>query len=452
MKFFRQEAAATLRLAGPLIAAQLAQISTTFIDTVMAGNLSPKDLASVAVGASIWWAIIFACMGFLFSVNPTVAQLFGAGKHREIGHVVRQGLWLALAVSIPAFFLVRNCRPLLEWLNVSPELIPTTLGFLNAIAFAAPATCGYQALRGFTEGISKTKPVMYASMIALCGNIAGNYIFMYGKLGMPRMGAVGCGVASAIVMWLMFGFMALYIKLNRAYEPFQAFARFEPPDWPQCRALFRLGTPIAISMFMEASLFSTAALLIGAMGTVAVAGHQIALNVASVTFMIPLGLAMAISVRVGQAMGRGDPDAARRAGFTGIALAATFMALSAICIFLFPELIAGLYTNDPAVKNMAVSLLFMAAIFQISDGLQVSGSGALRGLKDTKVPMVITVVAYWVIGMPLGYTLGVTLEGGPRAMWIGFIFGLTAAAVLLNSRFHFATKRLQRLSVKSDAD
>jgi MATE family multidrug resistance protein len=294
--------------------------------------------------------------------------------------------------------------------------------------------------------------MMYASMIALCGNIAGNYIFMYGKLGMPRMGAVGCGVASAIVMWLMFGFMALYIKLNRAYEPFQAFARFEPPDWPQCRALFRLGTPIAISMFMEASLFSTAALLIGAMGTVAVAGHQIALNVASVTFMIPLGLAMAISVRVGQAMGRGDPDAARRAGFTGIALAATFMALSAICIFLFPELIAGLYTNDPAVKNMAVSLLFMAAIFQISDGLQVSGSGALRGLKDTKVPMVITVVAYWVIGMPLGYTLGVTLEGGPRAMWIGFIFGLTAAAVLLNSRFHFATKRLQRLSVKSDAD
>ena len=452
MKSFHQEAAATVRLAAPLIAAQLAQVSTTLIDTVMAGNLSPQDLAAVALGASIWWAIVFCCTGLLLSINPTVAYLYGAGDYSRIGHVVRQGLWLATMVSIPAFLLVRSSGPLLEWLNVDPELVPITLGFLNAISFGAPALCIYQALRGFSEGISLTRPVMYASLLAVGGNAAGNYVFMYGKFGMPQLGAVGCGVASAITMWLMLVFLAIYIRLHRAYAPFRVFSRFEVPEWPQLRALLKLGTPIAVSMFMEASLFSTAALLIGAMGTIAVAGHQIALNVASVTFMIPLGLAMAITARVGQAMGRGDAAGARRSGFVGIALAAVFMSFSALCIFLFPEVIAGFYTNDPAVKAIAVQLLFMAAIFQISDGLQVAGSGALRGLKDTKLPMIITVVAYWVIGMPLGYTLGVTYGGGPRAMWIGFIFGLTTAAVLLNSRYYFTTKRLQKQTVTSGAD
>jgi MATE family multidrug resistance protein len=281
---------------------------------------------------------------------------------------------------------------------------------------------------------------MYASLLAVVANVAGNYVLMYGKLGLPALGAVGCGVATAIVMWLMLGFMAFYIRSHREYERFQPFSKFELPAWPEVRGLVRLGAPIAVSMFMEASLFSTAALVLGSMGAVAVAGHQIALNVASVTFMIPLGLAMAITARVGQAMGRGDAASARYTGFVGIILAGMFMALSAVCIFLFPGSIATLYTRDSSVHDMAVQLLFAAAIFQISDGLQVSSSGALRGLKDTKTPMLITVIAYWLIGFPLGYTLAVRLNGGPQAMWIGFIFGLTTAAVLLSSRFHFATR------------
>ncbi|MBI2149805.1 MAG: MATE family efflux transporter, partial [Acidobacteria bacterium] len=307
-----------------------------------------------------------------------------------------------------------------------------------------------QALRNFSEGVAITKPVMFASVLALGGNIAGNYIFMYGKLGMPRLGATGCGVASAIVMWGMALFMAAYILWTPYYRRFGAFRHFDWPRWGEVAALVRLGAPIGVSMFMEASLFGAVALLMGSLGTTEVAGHQIALNFAAMTWTVPLGLSLAITVRVGQAIGRGEPDAARLAGFAGIWLAALFMTCSALAMFSIPRWIAGIYTGDPAVKNMAVSLLFMAAIFQIFDGLQVAGAGALRGLKDTKVPMVLTSFAYWGIGMPLGYVLGITLNGGPRALWIGFICGLGAAAVALNLRFHLVTRRLVHAASTTD--
>jgi MATE family multidrug resistance protein len=319
-------------------------------------------------------------------------------------------------------------------------LIPTTTGFLRAISWGIPGICIYQALRSYSEGTSMTRPVMYTSITGLVANIIGDYIFMYGKLGFPRLGAVGCGVASAIVMWMNAGMMSLYILTHRHYKPDGALSRFEGPHWPEINALARLGIPMSLGLFMEASLFGAVALLMGTLGTTVVAGHQIALNVASITFMIPLGIGMAITVRVGQAMGRDDMNGARVAGFVGISLAGTFMALAGICILLFPESIAGIYTQDPAVRRMAVALLFMAAIFQVSDGLQVSGLGALRGMKDTKVPMYITVIAYWIVGMPLGYTLGITLNGGARAMWVGIICGLTAAAILLNTRFYLITR------------
>jgi len=437
---FRTEAAATLHLGMPLIAAQLAQVSMGFVDAVMAGRLSPQDLAAVAVGANLFWPIALAFMGLLMAISPTVAHHFGAGRRHAIGHTVRQGLWMAAAVGVCGLIAVRSSPLLLSLAGISTELIPTTTGFLQAISWGIPGLCIYQALRSYSEGTSMTRPVMYTSITGLVANIIGDYIFMYGKLGLPRLGAVGCGVASAIVMWMNAGMMSLYILTHRHYKPDGALSRFESPHWPEISALARLGIPMSLGLFMEASLFGAVALLMGTLGTTVVAGHQIALNVASITFMIPLGIGMAITVRVGQAMGRHDINDARVAGFVGISLAGTFMAVAGICILLFPEFIAGIYTQDPAVRQMAVTLLFMAAIFQVSDGLQVSSLGALRGLKDTKVPMYITVIAYWIVGMPLGYTLGITLNGGARAMWVGIICGLTAAAVLLNTRFYLITR------------
>lgn len=441
----RKEALATLKLGGPLIAAQLAQISISFVDTVMAGRLSSRDLAAVAVGSSVWFTVIIIAIGLLVSVSPSVAQLFGARRYRDIGHCFRQGLWLSQAVALLSFIALRNSEPVLHFVGISPEITPITMGYLRAISCGVPAFCAYQVLRSFSEGVSRTKPVMYASLIALGGNIAGNYIFMYGKIGMPRLGAVGCGVASAIVMWMMAGYMIVYIFLHEIYRPFETFSHFELPRWHEIARLMKLGSPIAVSLFMEASLFGVVALLMGSIGTIAVAGHQVAINVAALTWTVPLGISMATTVRVGQAIGRDEPHAARFSGFVGIALAVAFMTGSAIVLFIAPGLIAGIYTNDEAVKEMAVTLLFVAAIFQIFDGLQVAGAGALRGLKDTKIPAILTSFAYWIIGFPLAYLLGITWGGGPRALWIGFICGLGVAAILLNTRFHLVTQRMIRM-------
>ena len=439
-----REALALLALGGPIIAAQLAQVSMSFVDTVMAGRLGAQDLAAVAVGVSLWMPIFVFGMGMLMSVSPTVAHSYGAGRHGEIGEQVRQGLWLSLAVGLASLAAVRSCSPLLRWLEIDPAIVPTTIGFLDAISWGLPALSAFTVLRGFSEAVSKTRPVLAISVVGLLANIVGNYIFIYGKLGMPRLGAIGCGVASALVMWVMPASLAIWILCDRYYRPFGLFSRWSLPDWRQLLVLAKLGSPIGVCLFMEGSMFATVSLLMGRLGTNMVAGHQIALNVASVTFMVPLGISIAITVRVGQAMGRGQVRDARRSGLVGACLAVGFMSLTALTMATSPHWIAGIYTQDEAVHAVAVELLLMAAIFQIFDGLQVAGAAALRGLKDTAIPMGITLVAYWGLGLPLGYSLGIVQNRGPQALWIGLIAGLMMAAVLLLLRFVLLTRRLSR--------
>jgi MATE family multidrug resistance protein len=432
-------------LGGPIIAAQLAQVSMGCVDTVMAGRLSAADLAAVAVGASLWMPICVLGIGIMVSVSPTVAQSYGAGNIDAIGGHVRQGLWLSQLVGIVAFFAVRACIPILSWLEIDPAIVPTASRFLDAISWGVPAIGAFTALRGFSEAVSRPRPVMAISLLGLAANIAGNFIFMYGLLGMPRLGAVGCGVASAIVMWLMPASLALWIVCDPYYRRFAPLSRWEWPDWGQIVDLFKLGSPIGICLFMEGSMFSTVSLLMGRLGAEIVAGHQIALNVASVTFMVPLGIANAITVRVGQAIGAGSIPDARRSGFVGAGLALAFMTVTAATIMTFPHGIATLYTQDTRVHAVAVQLLAMAALFQVFDGLQVAGAGALRGAKDTAIPMGITILAYWGLGLPLGYWLGIEQNRGPQALWIGLTAGLVAAALMLNGRFWLLTRRLQRM-------
>lgn len=437
----RREAVALLTLGGPVIGAQLAQMSLHFVDTVMAGQLSAQDLAAVAVGGNLWMPIFVFGMGLLMSVSPTVAHCFGAGQTVEIGGHVRQGLWLSLAVAAWTFVLMRNAHPLLEWMQVDEQIIPTAIGFLRAVSWGLPAACAYTVLRGFSDAVSRTRPVLLISLLGLPANIAGNYVFMYGHLGMPRMGAVGCGVSTALVLWLELACLAAWIALTPYYRRFSVFAHWEGPQRRELWTLARLGAPIGASLFMEGSLFGAVALLLGRFGPKVVSGNQIALNVASITFMVPLGIAIAVTIRVGQALGAGDVRAARLSGTVGSGLAVSFMTLAAIVIAVFPLRIAAIYTTDREVQSVAASLLVMAAIFQVFDGLQVAGAGALRGLKDTAVPMAITFVAYWGVGLPLGYTLGIAQQRGVQAMWIGLIAGLLAAAVLLNLRFQLVMRR-----------
>jgi MATE family multidrug resistance protein len=438
------EALAILALGGPLVAHNLANMGMQFADTVMAGRLAPRDLAAVAVGANIWVALIVLVLGILMALSPTVAHLYGAGRRSEIGHYTRQGFWLSQLLAWSGFAFIRHLAPLMHRLGVDPAVVPLTDAYLDAISWGLPAMSAYLVLRFTSEGVSHTRPMLFISSAGMLLNILANWVLMYGHWGFPRLGAAGCGYASAFVMWFMAGLFAWYVAWRKYYRAYGIFERFELPHPGTQLEILRLGVPIGVSVFMEASLFSATGLLMATLGADVVAGHQIAVNWGAMMFMVPMGLAMAISVRVGQALGRGDPAGARFSSWVGVVMCGGFMLVSAAVMLSVPGLIASLYTHNPAVHGMAVSLLGMAAIFQLSDGLQVSAAGALRGYKDTRVPMLITIVAYWLVGFPLAWWLGVQAGLGPRAVWSGLIGGLTCAAVLLGVRLARTTRRAAR--------
>lgn len=436
----RTEALRTLRIGIPVIIAQLLQMSMNFVDTVMAGNLSAHDLAAIAVGGAIYIPFMMMAAGVLMALTPIIAQLFGARDLREIGTHVRQGLWLSQMLALPIFFAVRNLGIVMEALQVTPDLIPLALGYLDAISWGIFPIFAYMALRFFNEGLSVTRPGMYFALIGLLVNIPGNYVLMYGKLGLPELGAVGCGYASALVGLVMFAGMFVFTSRFEAYRRFELFSRIQLPKWKYLREVLDVGVPIGISSTMEVTMFALVSLLMGTLGTSAVAGHQVALNFSAMTFMVPLGLSTAITTRVGNAVGARSLPEARKRGLIGVGMAVVFMSCTALLMFLFPGAITSIYTDDPSVREVAINLLYMAAIFQISDGLQVSGFGALRGLKDTKVPMYVNLVSYWIVGLPLGYYLGIVRNFGPQGLWMGLIAGLSIAAILHNARFHLLTK------------
>lgn len=437
----RSEPIAILRLAGPLVANNLALAGMNFADTVMAGRLSTSDLAAVAVGGSVWMAVFLLGLGTLMAVSPLVAHAYGAGRWADAGACLRQALWLSLALAALCFVLVRSAEPLLLRIGIDAAIVPLTGGYLDAIAFGLPGVFAFLALRFMTEGVGWTRPIMYAAAVGLVANVFGNWVLMYGNLGFPPLGAVGCGAASAIAMWMMLATMALYVARSRRYLRFELWQRFDPPRWSLQREILGLGIPIAASVEAEAGLFAAVALLMGTLGAVQVAAHQIAINYAATMFMVPLAFHSATTIRVGQALGRGEPAAARQSGLTGIALCGGFMALSALALLFLRGHIARFYTSDAAVLPTATALLGMAMIFQVSDGLQVGAAGALRGFKDTRAPLLINVASFWLLAFPMAWYAGIRERMGPVAVWVALIVGLTVAAVLLNARFVVLSRR-----------
>jgi MATE family multidrug resistance protein len=430
-----RELTATVKLALPLIAGQLSAVGMSAVDVALAGHFNAHTLAAVAVGANVWVLGLVSAVGVMMALSPSVAQLDGAGRHAEIGPLFRQALWLAAGLSVLLWFGARHAAPLLHLLGVDLALVADAQAFLHALSWGAPGLCGYFALRGLCEGSSWTRPTMLFGLFGLAVLVPLDWILIYGKFGAPALGARGSGIANALALWLQLLAFLAYLKFGKRFRHLQLFARMERPDWRALRDLLWIGVPMAVTLLMEAGLFVISALLISRFGTIAIDGHQIAINVASVTFMVPLGLALAVTVRVGNAAGRGDALAVRWAGFTGIALTLATQTVSAGLMLLVPHAIAHVYSADPRVIALAAQLLILAGIFQFSDGIQVVSNGALRGLKDTRVPMLITAVAYWVIGMPVGAWLAFGAGQGVRGMWIGMIAGLTAAAVLLFARW-----------------
>ena len=421
-------------LAGPIVLAQVAQVAMGFTDTVMAGLISPLDLGAIAVGVNLWILPYLFCVGLLMAVSSMTSHYFGAARFSAIRDLMRQVGWLVLflgALSLAAIWLMIQGLGLLA---LDRDIERVAGAYVRAVGFGLPAVIGYLALRFLSEGIGYTKPMMVIQLIALGANVLGNWVFMFGRLGFPPMGAEGAGWATALVMWLQLALLLGYIFQHKRYR-FIRITPLERRDWSRTRELLRLGTPIAVTLVAEVGMFAAVALLMGTLGVTEVAAHQVALNVAAMAFMIPLGISSATTVRVGHAIGEGRKFLVRFRGLVGIGFAASCMMLTASVLFLLPEQIVAIYTRDAEVRALAVQLLFMAAMFQLSDGIQISANGALRGMKDTLFPMGVTLGVYWLMGLPLSWYLGFVQEIGPQGLWMGLVAGLTLAAILLVWRF-----------------
>ena len=431
---------ALLKLAVPIIIGQLANTAMGFVDTVMAGRVSPNDLAAVALGNSIWLPIFLLLSGILLATTAKVAHAFGRGAELEMGYLVRQALWLGLVLGCGFAVLLWHAQPLLELMGIDPIVIEPAMGYLRAVACGFPCVAIYLVFRCYSDALGLTRPSMVIGILGLLLNIPLNYIFINGHLGLPAMGGVGCGWATAFVMVFMMIAMFIWIRWAPYYKSSQVFQRFQWPLWSAQKSLLALGLPIGISVFAEASLFSVIALLIGGLGANVVAGHQVALNFSGLVFMIPYSLGMATTIRVGQALGANRPREARFSAGVAMATGLICACISASFMFLMREHIARIYTPDAAVLAVATSLIIYSAIFQFSDAIQVTAAGALRGYQDTRITMLITLFSYWGVGLPVGYALGLTeqfgVAQGPAGLWQGLIVGLSCAAVMLGLRLH----------------
>ena len=447
-----REMRTTLVLAVPLIFGHVSTGLIGFVDAVLAGRHSANTLASVAVGASIWSIAIIVLIGILLALPPSVSQLDGAGRRHEIGPLFRQGLWLAFGLSLVLFAFLSLSGLAFEPMGIAPEIQGGARDFLHGIRWGVPALSMYFCMRYLSEGVHWTMPTMVFGLAGLVVLVPLGYALMFGAFGLPELGAAGLGYATAIMLWLQAAAFAVYLARSKRFAEFGLFSRFDPPRWAPIRGLLALGLPIGVTVFMEGSLFIATALLIGRMGELQVAAHQIAINVATLTFMAALALAEATTVRVGHAVGTRRPDAVRRAVLAGYAIVLITQCTAATVIALGNEAIASIYTTDMAVVSLAATLLLFAAAFQVSDGIQVISGASLRGLKDTRVPMFLAAAAYWGVGMPIGAGLGIGLGWGAPGMWVGLIAGLSFAAVLLALRLWRTVKRLDaRMLAEVDA-
>lgn len=442
-----------LTVAAPLVLAQLAQNGMSFIDTVMVGRLGAIPLAGLALGAVAFSFVYLLAMALIMAVSPVVAQAVGAGDHALAAKSARHGLILAGLLSVPVILIVTNLVPVLKLTGQEPVVLAGAGEYLRVVAFGLPGALALVALRGFLEGNGQTRPIMFIVGTGVLFNAGLNEVLIFGRLGAPALGLTGAGLATSVTYTLMA--VAAALVISSGYGHLRLF-RGWTLDGRLMRELLALGWPISLTLGFEVGLFAATALIIGTFGGEPLAGHQIAMQLTSMSFMVPLGVSIATGVRVGQAVGRGDLEGVRRAGWLGVAVAASFMLLTA-CLYIFaPRLVTSIFIDvtDPAnlaVVRYAATFLTMAGAFQLFDGVQVAAVGALRGLKDTRIPMLITLLSYWVVGFVIGLVCAFGLDMGPRGMWFGLIAGLACAAVLLTLRFRARTSSRAAVSAAARA-
>jgi len=427
----------------PILVTQFAQAGLGLIDTIMAGHLSPTDLAAIAVGVGLWIPIMLLFSGIMIATTPLVAEANGARDFNNIPTIARQSLWMAFMLGILAMLVLQLMPFLLPLFGVPENLQPKAGLFLHAIGFGMPAVTMYAALRGYSEALGYPRPVTAISLLALLVLVPLNMIFMYGLGLIPALGSAGCGFATSILQWLMLIALAGYIYKGRAYRKTQVFSQWEKfnPVW--AKRILKLGFPIGLAIFFEVSIFSTGAIILSPLGETVVAAHQIAISVTSQLFMIPMSLAIALTIRVGMYYGEKNWHAMRKVQHLGLITATVFAVLTMLVMWIFRSEIVAVYTRDLAVTHMALYLILFAIAYQLMDAWQVSAAGCLRGMQDTKGPMWITLLAYWVIAFPVGIYLARFTRMGAAGVWTGLIVGLSVACVLLLLRLYMNNKRLK---------
>jgi MATE family multidrug resistance protein len=424
-----------LQLAWPVLIAQVAIMLNGLIDTVMAGRLSALDLAAVGIGASIYASVFVAMMGVLLALPPTIAHLYGGGRHAEIGEEVRQGGWLALALSLLTLVVLTNPEPLLALSHLQPAVELKVRAYLAALAWSVPAQLAFRVFYGFSSGIGRPRPIMVLNLLGLALKVPLNLVFIYGYLGMPALGAAGCGVASSMVAWTVCLLGWSWCYRENEYRVYGIFSRWSPPRAAQLLALIRLGLPIGATFLVDVTAFTFMALFIARLGPTASGAHQIAANLAALLYMLPLAVGNSSGILAGQALGRGDPAAARRVGYAGLALGVGGAIMVSLLLTVGKEAVAGLYTRDPGVQRLAAQLIAIVAIYHLADGLQAVVVNLVRGYKKALVPMLIYAVFLWGVGLAGGVVLGLSdLLGPPRGaagFWEAAIAGLAIAGLLV---------------------
>ena len=435
------EVRATLSLAWPLILANLTMALIQATDVLLMGRLGARPLAASALGINLNFALSLICLGLVTASSPMIATALGRRSNnlRDVRRTFRQSLWLIATVTPPVWLILWFAEPIIVGLGQDPGLAKGAATFLRGFMWSMLPFLAFQAMRNFVSALERPGWVLVISLAGIVLNAALGWAMIFGHLGFPAMGLFGGGLASSIVWTLLMVALAIVIMTDRQFRRFHLFGRWWRPDWPRYRRMWLLGLPIGLAMGFEGGVFSAAAYLMGLISADAVAAHAVALQIAALSFMVPWGMAQAATVRVGLALGRGDRAGIARAGWSAWAMGTSFMALMALVIWLIPHQLMTLFLQDNSananVIALGVSFLGVAAIFQIVDGAQVVGAGILRGLHDTRVPMIFTFIGYWLIGIGVGVWLAFRAHWGGVGIWTGLALGLAIVAVLMLARW-----------------
>ena len=425
----RGELRAMLRLAVPVVTVQVGAMFMGVVDTLMVGRVSAQAIAAVAMGNLYFFGAAIFGMGLLLALDPVVAQAVGAGDEAAVARGVQRGLLLAGFFGVVAMLLLLPAGPILRALRQPADVVPTAAAYARICAIGILPFYVFIVLRQSLQAMHRVAPIVWTIIIANVANASLNWVFIFGHFGFPAGGAVGAAWATQIGRWLMP--VLLYAFARRALAPSLSPWRPESCESAPLRRMIALGAPIGIQQELEYGVFAVAGLMMGWIGTVAMAGHQVALSLASLTFMVPLGVSGATAVLVGNAVGRGDKAEARNAAAAGLLCGVAFMTLTACAMLAIPGTLARVYTSDAAVAAVAASLLPIAGVFQVFDGMQVVSIGILRGVGDTRTPMLVNVLGFWLMGLPASWLLGLRLGFGPRGLWWGLTLGLVVVAIFL---------------------